>query len=300
MFQTQHQSNARRYADSNSYLHEPFLAGMPADQAVGRPQNDGQGIIRSESTFRDNLDGHFNVPGTHISHGTPPDVVEIANTISKQLTDTSKPKKSLEPQSRKVIASNSTVRVDTKSAKNKPKSVRKTKTKTPEDAMMDSTPDGSKTPDQLRAKGTVFVSQPPPPLQSTGMYFSSLAEARRGVEGLNWGPQSDDSLPVDDADRQVLVQELVAAMKDMSAFQDKKGKVFTKRWLAEDEEATKAGNDMGGEEQGTKATAAQRVQFYAPHEMEKVCWEAIASTSVLGTPHVETNSEPGHLRVYLH
>jgi hypothetical protein len=61
------------------------------------------------------------------------------------------------------------------------------------------------------------------------MHFDSY-EASTKVNGLDWPPKLDETLPASPAARRAIVRELYAAMMDMSDVQDKVGNVFKKRW----------------------------------------------------------------------
>jgi hypothetical protein len=98
-------------------------------------------------------------------------------------------------------------------------------------------------------------------LNEHGMYFDDLEEASSKLHGLTWPPRLDMTLPASAAARREIVKELVAAMNDMSDYQDKVGSVFKKQWLPADGEAT---ND-----------------HFSPQSKEKKCWEILVRPKIL-------------------
>jgi hypothetical protein len=117
-----------------------------------------------------------------------------------------------------------------------------------------------------------------PSLKPSGLYFSSVTEARQVVQGLNWDPRPDDSLPQNQQEREAIIHELFDAMQDMSVVQDKKsGLTLKKRWVRS--EAADKMEDEGGEE--PEGEAEQHVAsdaFYQRWQKEKICWEILVST----------------------
>jgi hypothetical protein len=88
------------------------------------------------------------------------------------------------------------------------------------------------------------------------MHFDSY-EASTKVNGLDWPPKLDETLPASPAARRAMVRELYAAMIDMSDVQDKVGNVFKKRWSSDQDSPPE--------------------NAFAPWELEKKCWELLVS-----------------------
>lgn len=89
------------------------------------------------------------------------------------------------------------------------------------------------------------------------LYFNNRDEAVHGMKAPNWSPPDDDeTIPDTDEKRQDCVRKLVAAMLDLSKYNDKDGSVFKKRWYVVGE---------------------GRKDFYDPKAIEKVCWDILVS-----------------------
>jgi hypothetical protein len=97
----------------------------------------------------------------------------------------------------------------------------------------------------------------PPAKNESGLYFDSFEDASGRVQGLNWPPRLDVTLPAGPAARRAIVKELYAAMTDMSNVQDKNGNVFKKRW---------------GRDQDSPPENA-----FTAWELERKCWELLVS-----------------------
>jgi hypothetical protein len=123
------------------------------------------------------------------------------------------------------------------------------------------------------------VKKTPPPLKPSGLYFSSAAEARQSTQGLKWDPRDDDTLPKTQEDREAIVARLLAAMQDMSEFQDKKGPMFNNRWVGPPLEEP----DEMPEEQGKAAPREATDKHYTRWDKEAVCWAILVSTDVRRT-----------------
>jgi hypothetical protein len=87
-------------------------------------------------------------------------------------------------------------------------------------------------------KQTNMEVSTPLELSEHGMYFDGLEVASSKLHNLTWPPRLDMTLPASAAARREMVKELVAAMNDMSDYQDKVGSVFKKQWLPADGERT--------------------------------------------------------------
>jgi hypothetical protein len=118
-----------------------------------------------------------------------------------------------------------------------------------------------------------------PPLKSSGLYFSSLAEAHQVVHGLNWPPRHDDTLPKTLEERERYVSQLFNAMQDMSDIHDKQsGAMFQKRWLGEVVDQAVENEDRNtNETRPTLHLASDAV--YKPWEKEYICWDIVVSES---------------------
>jgi hypothetical protein len=110
-----------------------------------------------------------------------------------------------------------------------------------------------------------------------GMYFNSFEEASSRVQGLNWPPRLDETLPAGSAARRAIVKELLAAMNVTSDVKDKKGSVFKKRWgQAQGPDSPTSSGEEGDQNDENPPHPATRVNgFFKQQWMERKCWELL-------------------------
>jgi hypothetical protein len=129
-----------------------------------------------------------------------------------------------------------------------------------------------------QADQTDDVETSVPSLKPSGLYFSSVTEARQVVQGLNWGPHPDDTLPQSQQEREAIVHKLLAAMQDMSVVQDKmSGLMLKKRWLG-GAVVGKVKDEDGEESQNEVEQRVASDAFYQRWQKERICWEIVVST----------------------
>jgi hypothetical protein len=110
-----------------------------------------------------------------------------------------------------------------------------------------------------------------------GMYFNNFEDASDRVQGLNWPPRLDQTLPAGPAARRAIVKELLAAMNVTSDVKDKKGSVFKKRWAqAQGPDSSTLSGEEGDQNDENPPHPATRVNgFFKQQWMEKKCWELL-------------------------
>jgi hypothetical protein len=111
-------------------------------------------------------------------------------------------------------------------------------------------------------------------LKAHGLCFDNLEEARRLVQGLDWPPREDDSLPETDPERVAIALDLVDAMQDLSDVKDKiDGASLIHRWLGV---PTEDPEDAAGAEGEAKQRTATD-EYYSLPSKHRVCLELVVS-----------------------
>jgi hypothetical protein len=138
----------------------------------------------------------------------------------------------------------------------------------------DEIPKPARKPRKKKQDKAPKVQKPAPLLKAHGLCFDNLEEARRLVQGLDWPPREDDSLPETDPERVAIALDLVDAMQDLSDVKDKiDGASLIHRWLGiptEDPE-----DAAGAEGEAKQRTATD--EYYSLPSKHRVCLELVVS-----------------------